>query len=97
MDEDGPSDSSQSDDDFQRAVAAAEAEIGKSGWSIMSSSEQGRAIYAHLRRIDAERVGSLFIFPAHRSRLRAKGNASVVSSRHRPAPPASHSDAPATE
>jgi hypothetical protein len=97
MDEYDPSDSAESDDDFQRAAAAAEAEIGNSGWSMMSSSEQGRAIYAQLRRIDADHTASLFILPVHRDRLRAKADTSVVSYRHRPAPPASHSHGPASE
>lgn len=99
MDEDGPSDSLHSDDDFQRAVTAAEAETGKSGWPAMSLSEQARAIYEHLRAIDAERATSLFILPARRgsgSRLRAKTNASDVSHRQRTAS-ASHSDSSASE
>ena len=97
MDECGPSDSSESDDDFQRAAAAAEAEIGESGWSLMSSSEQGRAIYAHLRRIDADHTASLFILPAHRDRFRGEENAPVVSYHYGPAPLASHADGPASE
>jgi len=86
MDEDGPWNRSQSDDDFQRAVAAAQAETGKSGWSAMPPSEQARAIYEHLRAIDAERAASLFILPARRGDLRAKTNASDVSHRRGPAP-----------
>jgi len=81
MEEDGPSDSAPSDDDFQRAAAAAEAKAGKTDWSIMPPSEQARAIYEHLRAIDAERAGSLVILPARRGRLQAKTSTSGVAHR----------------
>jgi len=96
MVEDGPSDSSRSDDDFQRAAAAAEAEAGKPGWLMMPPSERARAIYESLRRIDAERAGSLVILPARRVRLNTNSNGSSVSHGHWAAS-ASHSDTGASD
>jgi len=46
-------------DDFQRAAAAAVAEVGYPAWFDMAPQEQTRAIYAHLRQIDAARVRAL--------------------------------------
>jgi len=43
-------------DDFQRAAAAAIAEVGYPAWFDMAPREQTQAIYSHLRRIDAARV-----------------------------------------
>ena len=83
MVEDGPLDSSRDNDDFQRAATAAEAEAGKSGWSMMPPSERTRAIYAYLRRIDAEHAKSLVLLPARRGRLQATTNESGVSHRRR--------------
>lgn len=43
------------EDDFQRAAANARTEAGDN-WSKMRTSEQAKAIYAQLRRIDALRA-----------------------------------------
>jgi hypothetical protein len=43
-------------DDFQRAAAEAEVRVGRSIWWELSSKGRARAIYAQLRRIDAERA-----------------------------------------
>jgi hypothetical protein len=45
-------------DDFQRAAAEAEALAGTSAWWQLSPKERARAIYAQLRRIDAEHAAS---------------------------------------
>jgi hypothetical protein len=57
MAENRPSVQSQKEDDFQQAAREAEAEAGLPGWFEMSPSEQTRAIYSKLRRIDAARSG----------------------------------------
>ena len=62
-------------DDFQRAVAAAEAAAGKRGWFEMTLSEQTRAIYAQLRQIDAARAKAMAFVPQRRSNFRAAGDA----------------------
>lgn len=59
-------------DDFQRAAAAAEAEVGRRIWWELSFAEQTEAIYLQLRRIDAERTAAMSRGP-HRSRLRGLG------------------------
>jgi hypothetical protein len=41
--------------EFQRAAAAAETDEGGRPWSEMLPGERARAIYAQLRRLDAER------------------------------------------
>jgi len=96
MDENRPSHGSPGDDDFQRAAAAAEAKIGKTDWSIMPPTEQARAIYEHLKAIDAERAASVVIHPARRGRLNAVTKASSVWD-HQWVVPASHSDSSASE
>jgi hypothetical protein len=45
------------EDDFQRAAANAKAEAG-GHWSKMPTSEQAKAIYVQLRRIDALRASA---------------------------------------
>jgi hypothetical protein len=47
-------------DDFQLAAAEAKAEAGV-GWLEMPVKEQARAIYVHLRRIDAQRASTAFV------------------------------------
>jgi hypothetical protein len=59
-------------DDFQRAAATAEAEVGRRIWWELSFAEQTEAIYLHLRRIDAERMAAMSRGP-QRSRLRGLG------------------------
>jgi hypothetical protein len=60
-------------DSFQRAVAAAQAEAGNGNWAEMSLSEQTRAIYAQLRRIDAERAKAIAFRPGPHGRYRVAG------------------------
>jgi hypothetical protein len=60
-------------DDFQRAAAAAEAEVGLRIWWEMTLSEQTRAIYEHIRRMDTARAATLPPGPARVSRYRVAG------------------------
>ncbi len=60
-------------DDFQRAAAEAEAKAGKRAWFEMSPSEQTRAIYAQLRRIDADRATAIAFCPGRPGRYRVAG------------------------
>jgi NAD(P)H-hydrate repair Nnr-like enzyme with NAD(P)H-hydrate epimerase domain len=57
-------------DDFQQAAAAALSDAGHARWLAMSPREQTRAIYSHLRRLDAARAPGMSN-TARRSRLRA--------------------------
>jgi hypothetical protein len=59
--------------DFQRAAAEAEAKIGTSAWFEMTPTEQTRAIYAALRRIDAARALAISFKPGRRGRFRVAG------------------------
>jgi hypothetical protein len=60
-------------DDFQRAAAEAETKAGERGWFEMSPSEQTRAIYAQLRRIDADRAAAMAFSPGRPGRYRVAG------------------------
>jgi hypothetical protein len=60
-------------DDFLRAAAEAETKAGKRAWFEMSPSEQTRAIYAQLRRIDADRAAAMAFSPGHPGRYRVAG------------------------
>jgi hypothetical protein len=60
-------------DEFQQAVAAAQNEASEHHWSEMSPREQTRAIYAQLRRIDAERAVAIAFNPSPSGRYRAAG------------------------
>jgi hypothetical protein len=60
-------------DEFQRAAAEAEAKAGKRAWFEMSPSEQTRAIYAQLRRIDADRAAAMAFGPGRPGRYRVAG------------------------
>jgi hypothetical protein len=81
-------------DDFQRAAAEAEANAGKRAWLEMSPAEQTRAIYAKLRRIDADHAAAMAFSPGRPGRYRVAGEtvrrrAAEVRSPARP-PPASN-------
>jgi len=97
MDEDGPSGYSQSEDDFQRAMKAAQAEAGQLIWPQIWPSDQCQAIYTHLRRIDAEGSASVVIVPMPRGRLRASTNASGRWRREGPASAGSQPVSPSSE
>jgi hypothetical protein len=60
-------------DDFQRAAAAAEAEVGRRIWWELSFAEQTEAIYLHLRRMDAERTAAMSRGPQRRAGVRVSG------------------------
>jgi len=45
--------------EFQKAAAAARRRYGADAWPGLAVSEQAKAIYAELRRIDAERVAAM--------------------------------------
>ena len=60
-------------DDFQRAAAGAEVSAGKHAWFKMSLSEQTRAIYAQLRRLDADRAEAIAFSPGRPGRYRVAG------------------------
>lgn len=60
-------------DDFQRAAAEAEAEAGQRAWYEMTVSEQTRAIYARLQRIDAARAALMSFNPGPHGRFRVAG------------------------
>ena len=49
--------------DFQKAAATAYRRQGAGIWFTLTVSEQAKAIYAELRRIDAERVTALLSRP----------------------------------
>jgi hypothetical protein len=52
-------------DDFQQAAATAQSRYTAVTWTALPLREQAQAIYAELRRIDAERV-TRAIFPQRR-------------------------------
>lgn len=54
-------------DDFQKAAAAAQGRYTKDAWMALPPREQAQAIYAELRRIDAERVAAAVAMPVRRS------------------------------
>ncbi len=60
-------------DDFQRAAAAAIAEVGYPRWVEMSQHEQTRAIYGQLRRIDADHATAMAFKPGRPGRYRVAG------------------------
>jgi hypothetical protein len=60
-------------DDFLRAAAEAETKAGKRAWFEMSPSEQTRAIYAQLRRLDADRAEAIAFSPGRPGRYRVAG------------------------
>lgn len=66
-------DGSHSDDDFQCAATRAETEAGRLRWFEMSPTEQARAIYDELRKIDASRAMAMPIQPARSGRFRVAG------------------------
>jgi hypothetical protein len=63
--------------DFQRAAAEAEAKVGTSTWFEMTPTEQIKAIYAALRRIDAVRAAAISFKPRPRGRFRVAGEATT--------------------
>jgi hypothetical protein len=63
--------------DFQRAAAEAEAKVGTSAWFEMTPTEQIKAIYAALRRIDAARASAISFKPGRRGRFRVAGEATA--------------------
>jgi len=64
------SDQSLCTDGFQRAAASAETEAGEQRWSEMLPWERAKAIYAQLRRIDAERAAAMAFSPGRAGRYR---------------------------
>jgi hypothetical protein len=60
-------------DDFQLAAAAAEAECGQRVWWEMTLSEQTRAIYSQIRRMDEARAAKLQPATGRISRYRVAG------------------------
>lgn len=60
-------------DDFQRAAAAAVAEIGKNRWLALTPREQTQAIYEQLQRIDGRRVVETSYVPGPHGRFRVAG------------------------
>jgi hypothetical protein len=75
-----PRDSAVLPDDFQRAAAAAKAEIGEQAWSEMMPQERTRTIYAQLRKLDAVRAEGMPDVAKRRHRFRVSGEATKLKS-----------------
>ncbi len=80
-------DRSRSEDDFQRAAAMAEAEAGRHRWFEMSPTEQARAIYDKLRKIDASRATAMPAKPVGPGRFRVAGQPTKRQIQSTPANP----------
>jgi hypothetical protein len=67
-------------DDFQRAAAAARGRYTDAAWTALPPPVQAAAIYAELRRIDAEQAAR--VFPRRKRRPASRdGTAAPVESR----------------
>jgi hypothetical protein len=64
-------------DDFQRAAAAAQGRYTQEEWMALPPREQAQAIYAALRRIDAERVAAATALPRRRPTSCSGGSAPI--------------------
>ncbi|HVC59556.1 MAG TPA: hypothetical protein VND19_04200 [Acetobacteraceae bacterium] len=64
--------------DFQAAAGAAQARDGEPAWMMMTAREQATAIYAELRKIDADHAKALA--KIHRGDLRRI--ATMMGTRH---------------
>jgi len=62
-------------DDFQRAAMAARRNHADAAWAVLPPGAQARAIYAELRRIDAERIAESL---AQRARRPARHGAAAA-------------------